>query len=153
MMAKKYDWLTHSTENSARYWSDQFNTEAAARYWSDRFNTEAAARWWVEHNAKSPASPTLGTDQKGWIYVMSNPAMPRLVKIGYSMSDPSERAAELYTSGVPLPNVVEFELRVDTPSRLEAHAHERLRHCRVNSRREWFRCSVMDAVTAIGAGR
>jgi len=84
---------------------------------------------------------------------MSNPAMPGLVKIGYSMSDPTERAQELYTSGVPLPNVVEYELRVDDPSGLEAHAHARLDHCRVNSRREWFQCSVMDAITAIGVGR
>jgi hypothetical protein len=136
-MAKKYDWRTHNNENAARYWSDQFSNEANVRRWATR-------------NATWAVRPSPRPDGKGWIYILSNPAMPGLVKVGYSMNDPTERAAELYTSGVPLPNIVEYEMRVDDPSRLEAHAHERLDHCRVNSRREWFRCSVRDAITAIG---
>ena len=39
---------------------------------------------------------------------MSNPAMPGLVKVGFTTDTPDVRARELYTTGVPLPFKVEF---------------------------------------------
>jgi hypothetical protein len=38
---------------------------------------------------------------RGWIYVISNNSMPGLVKVGYSMKDPEERAKELDHTGTP----------------------------------------------------
>lgn len=46
------------------------------------------------------------------VYVLTNPAMPGLVKIGMtggSVAD--ERVAQLYTSGVPFPFKLEFACR------------------------------------------
>ena len=43
-------------------------------------------------------------DKEGWVYILTNEAMPGLVKIGYTMNDPAIRAEELSSdTGVPLP--------------------------------------------------
>ena len=46
--------------------------------------------------------------EAGLIYVLTNEAMPGLVKIGITGSDPNSRADQLYTTGVPVPFTVEF---------------------------------------------
>lgn len=38
---------------------------------------------------------------RGWVYVIDNPAMPDILKIGYSTKDPSLRAKELASRGFP----------------------------------------------------
>ena len=48
---------------------------------------------------------------KGWVYVISNKAMPGIIKVGYSNKDPKERAAELGT-GAPHPYKVEYEIEI-----------------------------------------
>lgn len=41
---------------------------------------------------------------QGIVYVLTNPAMPNMVKIGLSTADDvQQRMAQLYTTGVPLP--------------------------------------------------
>ena len=55
---------------------------------------------------------------KGWIYIISNKAMPGLIKVGYSLKDPIGRAAELGT-GSPYPYTVEYEALVDHPKKIE----------------------------------
>ena len=37
----------------------------------------------------------------GCVYILKNPAMPDLIKIGHTTRTVSERAAEFYTTGVP----------------------------------------------------
>ena len=60
------------------------------------------------------------TELGSYIYVLTNPAMPGLVKIGRTdAADPEERAKQLYTTGVPVPFVVEFAGRVDDPQKVE----------------------------------
>ncbi|KFC76184.1 GIY-YIG nuclease family protein [Massilia sp. LC238] len=44
---------------------------------------------------------------KGWVYVITNKAIPDLVKVGYSRKDPELRAAELNNTGAPHPYMVE----------------------------------------------
>ena len=47
------------------------------------------------------------------VYVLTNPAMPGLVKIGYTtQEDAGGRLAQLYTTGVPVPFTLEFACRV-----------------------------------------
>ncbi len=38
---------------------------------------------------------------RGWVYVITNAAMPGLVKVGYSLKDPSLRARGLGNTGAP----------------------------------------------------
>ena len=40
---------------------------------------------------------------EGSVYVLTNPAMPNMVKIGKTTRDVELRLADLYSTGVPLP--------------------------------------------------
>lgn len=87
---------------------------------------------------------------RGYVYVLSNPSMPGVVKVGRSKIGGKHRAQQIYTTGVPEPFRLEFEVMVDDASEVEALAHERLSFCRVNGSREFFRCEVMDAIWVVG---
>ena len=80
--------------------------------------------------------------EKGWIYIMSNPAMPGLLKVGFTMKHPSQRAQELNGTGVPLPFKVEWKKLVTSPKALESRIHRDLEQYRVK-KREFFRCDLL----------
>lgn len=84
---------------------------------------------------------------KGWVYVISNKAMPGLVKVGYSEKDPEQRAKELDHTGAPYPYIVEYEILVEEPYEIEQRVHQIL--SRYLEGKEWFRCSSEEAVDAI----
>ncbi len=84
---------------------------------------------------------------RGWVYVITNPAMPGLVKVGYSTKDPSIRAKELDHTGSPLPYVVEYDVIVESPYDIEQKIHIKLNKYHVG--KEWFRCKPEEAVVAI----
>ena len=48
---------------------------------------------------------------EGSVYVLTNPAMPNMVKIGKTTRDVELRLADLYSTGVPLPFECEYALR------------------------------------------
>jgi hypothetical protein len=73
--------------------------------------------------------------------------MPSLVKIGFSTKDPTLRAKEFDGAALPYPYVVEFDVLVPDPYQVEQAVHAELNERREN--KEWFRCSVMDAVSSI----
>lgn len=84
---------------------------------------------------------------KGWVYVLSNESLDGLIKIGYSSKDPGSRAKELSgDTGVPTPFIVEYEMLVEDPYGCEQRAHKILDDKRVNQNREFFRCSVKEAI-------
>lgn len=82
----------------------------------------------------------------GWVYCMSNPAMPGLVKVGYTEVDPYTRAKELQSTGVPFDFRVEFAKYVTNCTEKEHILHELLeKHFeRPNKKREFFKCSSHD---------
>lgn len=85
---------------------------------------------------------------KGYVYIISNKAMPGLFKIGYTDRDPEDRARELKAStGIPYDYDVDYEILVDNPFRVEQEAHSKLRE--FNEAREWFRCSIGKCINAI----
>jgi hypothetical protein len=84
---------------------------------------------------------------KGWVYIITNKAMPDLVKVGFSTKDPEKRADELYSTGVPHRYVVEYDALVDNPYGVEQKAHKLLKNYIEN--KEWFRCDIIKAVAAI----
>lgn len=76
----------------------------------------------------------------GLVYVLSNPVMPGLVKIGCTESnDASTRIAQLYTTGVPVPFKIEFAARVDDIATVESALHRAFAPNRINPKREFFR--------------
>lgn len=88
--------------------------------------------------------------EPGWLYLLTNPAMPGLVKIGMTTRSPEERAQELASTGVPLPFHVAAAWAVDDVRAAERDAHAALARYRVNDAREWFRLSVPEAMRALG---
>jgi len=84
---------------------------------------------------------------KGWVYVISNQAMPNLIKVGHSMKDPEIRADELDHTGSPHPYNVEYEMLIDNPYEIEKRVHKLLLDKREG--KEWFRCSSEVAVATI----
>jgi len=87
----------------------------------------------------------------GFIYVMSNPSYSDgLLKIGKSKSDPSSfRKEELYTTGVPQPFVIEYSALVEDYNAIETKVHESLSAYRPNKSREFFNCSIEQAILTI----
>jgi hypothetical protein len=83
--------------------------------------------------------------EEGYVYAMTNEAMPGLVKIGMTCDHPEERAKELSSAtGVPFPFKVAFCKKVYNPRVKEAAMHELLSALgfRVNEKREFFNCSL-----------
>ena len=64
---------------------------------------------------------------RGWVYVLVNPAMPGLVKIGFTRRNPKGPAASLSKdTGVPAAFTVVFSEIVGNCRRVELITHERL---------------------------
>ena len=79
----------------------------------------------------------------GWVYILTNEAMPGLVKIGLTTRTPKERAAELSrATGVLLPYVVAWARPVSDCAYVEKAVHRMLDDKRVNKDREGFRVTV-----------
>lgn len=86
---------------------------------------------------------------KGWCYVITNPHIKGLVKIGWTSRQPEVRALELYTTGVPSEYQIEYAAEVAAADAAEKHAHLILRKVRENASREYFRCTVSDAISVV----
>jgi len=89
-----------------------------------------------------------------WVYVLSNPTLPNLLKIGYTKLDPDTRAAQISrATGVPLPYKVEWAFKCFNGEQLEGETHRMLKKYRVNNNREFFHITLEEAkktVTELG---
>jgi hypothetical protein len=85
----------------------------------------------------------------GYVYVLSNPSMPGIVKIGKSIHGGNKRASGLYVTGVPEKFNLEFEIFTNDIHSLEASVHKELDNRRVNKGREFFKISVVEALITI----
>lgn len=83
----------------------------------------------------------------GWVYIISNKAMPGILKIGYTERTPYIRAYELYNTGCPYPYKVDYSVYVNKPFEVEQKAHEL--QCSTNVGKEWFSCSQEQAIETI----
>ncbi|MFI3218254.1 MAG: DUF1566 domain-containing protein [Methylococcales bacterium] len=83
---------------------------------------------------------------KGWVYIITNPSMPNVLKVGCSKSDPKLRAQQ-FNTGAPDNYIVEYDALVDNPDKIEKSAHFLLKEH--DKKKEWFRCDVYIAVMAI----
>jgi hypothetical protein len=84
------------------------------------------------------------------VYVVTNPAMPGLVKIGRTtQEDAQTRIAQLYSTGVPFPFRLEFACRVANPDEVETALHTAFSPQRVNARREFFSIDPAQAIAIL----
>jgi hypothetical protein len=91
--------------------------------------------------------PPTHEQTSGFVYLLSNPSMPNIVKIGSTERTIKERISELSSvTSLPTPFVVEYYLLVEDPIYFEKNIHEELKDYRVNEKREFFQISVEEAV-------
>ena len=84
----------------------------------------------------------------GIVYLLTNPVMPGLVKIGMTaQEDIEKRMRELYTTGVPVPFECQFACKVKKGDcvKIEKALHAAFAPQRVNANREFFRIQVEQA--------
>lgn len=86
---------------------------------------------------------------RGFIYVLSNPELSGLLKIGKTSKDPKNRSDDLYSTGLPAPFKLEYMAFCDDMDALELRVHEKLAGHRPNLDREFFKISRLSAVNTI----
>lgn len=100
----------------------------------------------------------------GYIYILSNPSMVGMLKIGVTTGNPKDRAASMgMNTGIPLPFNIEWSKKVRSIYEVESEMHERLSASRVSKVREFFSATldevlevyvdIMDERTDIVAGQ
>jgi hypothetical protein len=76
--------------------------------------------------------------QQGWVYILRNPSIPNMVKIGSTFNDPAERARQLsVATGVPTPFFVVCAFPTKWAREAEEYIHGDHRWCRVSPNREF----------------
>lgn len=73
------------------------------------------------------------------VYILTNEAMPGVVKIGMTSTSVEQRMLALDTSGVPIPFECYYAARVDDMAKVERALHEAFGDHRVRKSREFFR--------------
>lgn len=77
--------------------------------------------------------------EEGIVYILTNPAMPNLVKIGMTTRlEVGIRMSELYTTGVPVPFECSFAGKVNDVKKVENAFHKAFGPYRINPNREFF---------------
>lgn len=94
---------------------------------------------------------TAHSADKGYVYILSNPAMPGIYKVGRSIHGGNKRANQIYkgATGVPSEFVLEFEVYTENHKAIEGYVHGALSKYRIASNREFFRCGVSELMTEI----
>jgi len=87
---------------------------------------------------------------KGIVYVLTNPAMPGLVKIGKTVRGSVEgRLNELYSTGVPVPFECAYAARVADEAEVERAFHQAFGPYRINPKREFFEIEPDQAIALL----
>ena len=87
------------------------------------------------------------------IYVLTNEAMPGIVKIGLTTDSVESRITQLSSAtGVPLPFECYFAAEVTDCNKLEKTLHQLFSDGRVNPKREFFKIDPEKVVLAISIG-
>lgn len=82
----------------------------------------------------------------GWLYVLSNPEMPGLVKVGFTRTSVEQRIKNLSAAtAVPAPFQEVWSHWFFDCEAAEAAAHEHFKDCR-SERREFFRADAWEVV-------
>ena len=80
--------------------------------------------------------------RSGFVYILSNPSMIGLLKIGFTNDEIIDyRITDLWTTGVPEPFKLEAYTRVNNPNEVERQIHKIVDEYRLNKDREFFRIS------------
>lgn len=88
---------------------------------------------------------------RGFVYILSHPHMPNLLKIGFTTRQVEERVAELNAAtSAPGPFVIEGVFPSSEPELHESAAHETLAAVRLESK-EFFKIDLVEAIRTVSA--
>lgn len=93
-----------------------------------------------------------GASGSQWVYVLTNPTMPGLCKIGFTKNKPSERVKQINSAtGVALDFVVEWAYPCFNAHDVEKQIHKYLEEngFRVNKNKEFFNITVEEAKAVV----
>jgi hypothetical protein len=85
----------------------------------------------------------------GIVYILANPAMPGLVKIGKTTNEIHNRLNDLNTTGVPFPFDCLCACEVDDCGLVETSLHKAFYPYRVNPKREFFEIDPEQAIVIL----
>ncbi len=85
----------------------------------------------------------------GFVYIMTNPAMRGLVKIGLTERSSKARARELRGTGVPDDFIVVYDELVTDCEFVERRLHQRFDDYRYQPNREFFQIPVREAIRGL----
>jgi len=86
----------------------------------------------------------------GFVYCLSNPCMPGVLKIGMTHRSPMQRCQELSSStSAPMPFTLLCYGEVQLPREAELYLHEVFSDERINGSREFFKTSFEPVMTLI----
>ncbi len=84
------------------------------------------------------------------VYVLTNPAMPGLVKIGMTTQlEVEERMKQLFGTGVPVPFDCAFACRVKDATEVERALHYAFGNARINPNREFFKIEAERVIAVL----
>ncbi len=87
-----------------------------------------------------------GREGDEWVYILTNSAMPEMVKIGYTTNDPHTRAEQISRgTGVPVGYEVAWAYKCYKGERIEKEVHNYFKKQRVSPTREFFRVTLEEA--------
>ncbi len=87
------------------------------------------------------------------VYILTNEALPGLVKIGRTSSALADRIKQLYQTGVPLPFELFYACEVQDSAFVEAQLHDAFGDHRVSKNREFFRLAPERARAALSLAK
>ena len=130
-------------------------TGAPASYFTLTPDTEKGDGWdRVTYYTNRPKTIQIPKGATGcqWVYVLTNPTMPGLCKIGFTKNKPSERVKQINAAtGVALDFVVEWAYPCFNAHDVEKQVHRYLEDngFRVNKSKEFFNVSVNEAKAVV----
>jgi hypothetical protein len=144
------------TELETKYYR-KLNSETDFRYNMDQaiaFTLTRLEDGWdkVTYYGESWIDPTNSVHKPHYIYVLVNPSVPGICKIGYTKTTVYERCRQINTAtGVVVPWYPVFAYKCPSGPMLERDIHTHLEKLgkRVNLKREGFEISSIDAIKII----
>ena len=93
---------------------------------------------------------TIKSNNYGIVYVLTNPAMPDLVKIGMTNRNSVDaRMKQLFNTSVPVPFECEYACKVTDCLRVEKALHIAFHPYKIHSQREFFKISPEQAIAIL----
>ena len=91
-----------------------------------------------------------GKEGDEFVYILSNPSIPGMYKIGYTANTVENRVIQINRgTGIPTPFNIEFRYKCYKGERIEREVHKFFKKYRVNNDREFFNVSLEEAEDAI----